>query len=350
MRFKFFNLGTEYMKTQNFGAVMLDIAGFTLAEEEREIINHPNTGAVILFSRNYENPQQVTDLIREIRAARNGEILIAVDQEGGRVQRFQNGFTRLPPAARYENEPEIAEVAGWLMAAELLAVGVDFSFAPVLDVDCGVSTIIGNRAFSQNAEKVTELASEFRRGMTCAGMAATGKHFPGHGAVALDSHLTLPIDERDLNAIRQHDLQPFRQLIADGLEGIMPAHVLYSQIDSQPAGFSKFWIQQILREELGFDGVVFSDDLSMEGAASIGTFSERANVALNAGCDMVLVCNNPTAAVEVLDFLPIETNVNRERRLLKMRGKFSLNCEQLQANKMWQQARFLIEDFTKRCA
>ena len=340
--------GCKMVKDSLFGAVMLDIAGTSLANSEREIINHPNTGAVILFARNYESPEQVADLIKEIRAARNGEILIAVDQEGGRVQRFQNGFTRLPPAALYENEPKIAEVAGWLMAAELLAVGVDFSFAPVLDVDCGVSTIIGNRAFSQNAEKVTQLASDFRHGMTRAGMAATGKHFPGHGAVALDSHLTLPIDERDLDALRNSDLQPFRQLIAEGLEGIMPAHVLYSQIDAQPAGFSKFWIQKILRDELGFDGVVFSDDLSMEGAASVGSFSERAKVALKAGCDMVLVCNNPTAAIEVLNALPIENNSERERRLQKMRGKFSLNREQLQANSAWQQAVISVQDFMER--
>jgi beta-N-acetylhexosaminidase len=339
---------TNSKNSQPFGAVMLDIAGTTLTDSEREILNHPNTGAVILFARNYENPEQIAALIQEIRAARNGEILIAVDQEGGRVQRFQNSFTRLPPAALYENEPEVAEVAGWLMAAELLAVGVDFSFAPVLDVDCGVSNIIGNRAFSRNAEKVTQLASDFRRGMARAGMAATGKHFPGHGAVALDSHLTLPIDERDLGTIRKHDLQPFRQLIAEGLEGIMPAHVLYSQIDAQPAGFSNFWIQHILREELGFDGVVFSDDLSMEGAASVGDFSKRATVALQAGCDMVLVCNNPTAAAEVLEALPIENNSDRERRLQKMCGQFSLNREQLQASKKWQQAAFLVQDFTKR--
>lgn len=335
-------------KIQPFGAVMLDIAGTILADTERDIINHPNTGAVILFSRNYESPEQVTDLIQNIRAARNGEILIAVDQEGGRVQRFQEGFTRLPPAALYQNEPEISEVAGWLMAAELLAVGVDFSFAPVLDVDCGVSTIIGNRAFSQNAEKVTQLASEFRRGMKRAGMAATGKHFPGHGAVALDSHLALPIDERNLEAIRVSDLQPFRQLIAEGLEGIMPAHVLYSQIDNQPAGFSDFWIQQVLRQELGFDGVVFSDDLSMEGAASVGSFPERAKIALQAGCDMVLVCNNSTAAMDVLDFLPIENNAKRESRLQKMRGKYLLNSKQLQATEAWQKAVFLIQNFTKR--
>lgn len=336
--------------TQPFGAVMLDVAGTTLTQTEREIINHPNTGAVILFARNYENPQQIAALIQEIRAARNGDILIAVDQEGGRVQRFQNGFTRLPPALLYENEPEIAEIAGWLMAAELLAVGVDFSFAPVLDVDCGVSEIIGNRAFSQNAQKVTQLASEFRNGMKRAGMAATGKHFPGHGAVALDSHLTLPMDERDLEMIRQKDLLPFRQLIAEGLEAIMPAHVLYSQIDAQPAGFSPFWIQTILRQELDFDGVVFSDDLSMEGAASVGNFPERAKAALQAGCDMVLVCNNSAAAVQVLDSLPTEQNVARERRLQKMRGNFSMNRDQLQADRMWQQAVFFVQDFTKRYA
>lgn len=336
-------------KIKPFGPVMLDVAGLELTAEERDVINHPNTGAIILFSRNYENPQQVTQLIKDIRAARQGEILIAVDQEGGRVQRFQTGFTRLPPAARYANEPEVAEVAGWLMAAELLAVGIDFSFAPVLDVDCGVSEIIGNRSFSQNAQTATQLASDFRRGMNLAGMAATGKHFPGHGAVALDSHLTLPVDTRELNALKESDLQPFRQLINEGLEAIMPAHVLYSQIDAQPAGFSTFWMQTILRGELGFDGVIFSDDLSMEGAASVGSFADRATLALDAGCDMVLVCNNPNAAQDVLDSLPIQDNSDRERRLQKMRGQFTGNhLEQLHTSKMWQQAEFLVRDFSKR--
>ncbi len=338
-------------RIQPFGPVMLDVAGLEITAEERDVINHPNTGAVILFSRNYENPQQVTQLIKDIRVARQGDILIAVDQEGGRVQRFQAGFTRLPPASRYENEPEVAEIAGWLMAAELLAVGIDFSFAPVLDVDCGVSEIIGNRSFSQNAHKATQLASDFRRGMKLAGMAATGKHFPGHGAVALDSHLTLPIDTRDLKALKESDLHPFRQLINEGLEAIMPAHVLYSQIDAQPAGFSTFWMQTILRGELGFDGVIFSDDLSMEGAAGVGGFADRATLALNAGCDMVLVCNNPNAAQDVLNSLPIQDNTDRERRLHKMRGHFTgNNLEQLHALKMWQQAEFLVRDFSQRNA
>jgi beta-N-acetylhexosaminidase len=268
--------------------------------------------------------------------------LIAVDQEGGRVQRFQQGFTRLPPAANYAQSPELAEPAGWLMAAELLAVGVDFSFAPVLDIDCGVSEIIGNRSFSTDPTLATRLSSSFRKGMKAAGMAATGKHFPGHGAVALDSHLTLPVDERDLDAIRTKDLTPFKQLIEDGLEGIMPAHVLYPKIDPNPAGFSPFWIQQILRKELNFNGTVFSDDLSMEGAASVGDFPERARLAQRAGCDMILVCNNPAAAEQVLDALPVAQEPLRAQRLKRMQGKSQMNREQLMRSEKWRQLSTLI--------
>ncbi len=331
----------------SIGPIMLDVAGLTLAQDEKEKINHPNTGAVILFSRNYQNPEQVTELINSIRAARNGDILIAVDQEGGRVQRFQQGFTRLPPASSYAQTPELAEPAGWLMAAELLAVGVDFSFAPVLDIDCGVSEIIGNRSFSSNATLATRLSSSFRKGMNAAGMAATGKHFPGHGAVALDSHLTLPIDERDLDSIRAKDLLPFKQLIAEGLEGIMPAHVVYPKIDPSPAGFSPFWIQQILRKELNFNGTVFSDDLSMEGAASVGDFHERARLAQLAGCDMILVCNNPAAAEQVLEALPITLDPIREQRLSRMQGKAQMNREQLMHTEKWQQLSTLIINYNK---
>lgn len=324
------------------GPIMLDVAGLTLAQDEKEKLNHPNTGAVILFSRNYQNPEQVTELINSIRAARNGDILIAVDQEGGRVQRFQQGFTRLPPASNYAQMPELAEPAGWLMAAELLAVGVDFSFAPVLDIDCGVSEIIGNRSFSTDPALATRLSSSFRKGMNEAGMAATGKHFPGHGAVALDSHLTLPVDERDMDSIRAKDLLPFKQLIAEGLEGIMPAHVVYPRIDPNPAGFSPFWIQQILRKELNFNGTVFSDDLSMEGAASVGDFPERARLAQRAGCDMILVCNNPAAAGQVLDALPITHDPVREQRLRSMQGKPQMNREQLMQSEKWQRLSTLI--------
>ncbi len=319
------------------GPIMLDVEGLTLTAHEQEVINHPNTGAVILFSRNYQSPEQVTGLIRQIRAARNGPILIAVDQEGGRVQRFQNGFTRLPPASCYAAHPELAEPAGWLMAAELLAVGVDFSFAPVLDIDCGISAVIGNRSFSTDYQLATQLASAFRKGMNAAGMAATGKHFPGHGAVALDSHLTLPVDERDLDSIRNKDLLPFKQLIDEGLEGIMPAHVLYPKVDPSPAGFSSFWIQQILRQELNFNGTVFSDDLSMAGAASAGDFPERARLAQQAGCDMLLICNNPRGAEQVLETLPVTEDAIREQRLNAMRGKPRMSREQLMNTAKWWQ-------------
>jgi beta-N-acetylhexosaminidase len=329
------------------GPVMLDVEGLTLAPHEHEKINHPNTGAVILFSRNYEAPEQVTELIKQIRAARNGSILIAVDQEGGRVQRFRQGFTRLPPAAAYEKTPELAESAGWLMATELLAVGVDFSFAPVLDVDCGVSQIIGDRAFSRDPELTSTLASLFRKGMTAAGMAATGKHFPGHGAVALDSHLTLPVDIRDIDTLRANDFLPFKRLIAEDLEGIMPAHVLYPAIDANPAGFSSFWIQQVLRQELNFNGTVFSDDLSMEGAAFAGDYPDRARLAQQAGCDMLLVCNNPIAAEQVLESLPITQNPIREKRLMRMQGKipFSLNYKETEK---WQKTAALLKQLTQQ--
>ena len=331
------------------GPVMLDVVGLSLTQVEQEKINHPNTGAVILFSRNYETPAQISQLIDSIRAARKGDILIAVDQEGGRVQRFQTGFTRLPPASYYAEMPLLAESAGWLMATELLSVGVDFSFAPVLDIDCGISQIIGDRSFSTDPDLATKLASLFRKGMHNAGMAATGKHFPGHGSVALDSHLTLPIDDRDLDTIRGKDFLPFIQLIKEGLEGIMPAHVLYPSIDPNPAGFSPFWIQQILRKELKFNGTVFSDDLSMAGAASAGDYPERAKLAQEAGCDMLLVCNNPVAAEEVLDSLPITQDPLREQRLRRMQGNLCKSFPYKNTEK-WQKTSTLINQLFEKYA
>ena len=331
------------------GPVMLDVEGLTLAGHEKEKINHPNTGAVILFARNYENPQQITELISNIRAARQGDILIAVDQEGGRVQRFKNGFTRLPPASCYAEAPELAESAGWLMATELLSVGVDFSFAPVLDIDCGISQIIGDRSFSTDPLLATKLAGLFRKGMNAAGMAATGKHFPGHGAVALDSHLTLPIDNRNIETLRAKDFLPFKQLINEGLEGIMPAHVLYPNIDPIPAGFSSFWIQEILRKELNFNGTVFSDDLSMAGAAFAGDFIERAKLAQQAGCDMLLVCNNPLAAEQVLEALPITEDLIREHRLKRMQATSNTTNAFIDSEK-WQQTSILINQLIEKHA
>lgn len=323
-----------------YGPVMVDLEGLSITPQEIEKLKHPNTGAVILFSRNFAHPQQVAKLIDDIRAARNGPLLIAVDQEGGRVQRFQNGFTRLPCASLYSQQGEqansLATSAGWLMATELLAQGIDFSFAPVLDVDCGISSIIGDRSFSQDPEIATALATAFVAGMRAAGMAATGKHFPGHGAVATDSHLDLPIDKRDLNSIREKDLMPFQSLINNGLEAIMPAHIVYPEVDSQPAGFSKIWIEQILRSELKFKGVIFSDDLSMAGAAFAGNYPDRTQLALAAGCDMVLVCNNPDATEQVLDVLPILASDIRQQRLATMRGKVVMNAEQWRQSTRWQ--------------
>ena len=320
------------------GAVMIDVEGLTLTPLEKEKIQHPNTGAVILFARNYQDPKQVIALIAEIRQARKGTILIAVDQEGGRVQRFKTGFTRLPAVEKFKDHPSLAEKAGELMATELLSVGIDFSFAPVLDVDCGISTIIGDRSFSSEANQAANLAALFSQGMRKAGMASTGKHFPGHGAVRADSHLALPIDERDFKTIEQHDLIPFKQLILDGLEAIMPAHIVYSNVDKNAAGFSAFWLQTVLRQQLGFDGVIFSDDLSMEGAASVGSFLARANKALEAGCDMVLVCNDPAAAIQVLDGLPMQPmNEKSERRLLAMQGRSQISRQALLNSDDWQQ-------------
>lgn len=334
----------------SIGPVMIDLEGLTVSEPERDMLRHPNTGAVILFKRNFADPDQIAALIREIRAARNGDILIAVDQEGGRVQRFQQGFTHLPPAAAYARHSiELAKDAGWLMAAEVLAVGADFSFAPVLDVDCGLSAIIGDRSFAQDPLLAAQLAGAFRAGMNDAGMAAVGKHFPGHGAVALDSHLALPVDDRNLDAIRAKDLLPFKYLISEGLEGVMPAHVVYPRVDSLPAGFSARWIKDILREELGFGGAVFSDDLSMAGAASAGDFVARAKLAQQAGCDMLLVCNNPHAAGQVLEALPVAANADRERRLLAMRGKTAATLAQLHGDPRWQMLSQRLNELSKSC-
>jgi len=289
--------------------LMLDIAGLSLTAEDRELLRHPGTGALILFARNYESPAQLKELIGSIRVE-NPEILIAVDQEGGRVQRFREGFTRLPPMRvlgdYHDRDPSAALKAahdlGLLMAAELIPYGVDISFAPVLDLDFSTSSVIGDRSFHADPAVVVALVSAFIDGMAAAGMAATGKHFPGHGFVQGDSHLELPVDHRSLAEIRAQDMLPFIQL-ADRLAGMMLAHIVYDQVDSQPAGFSSVWLRQILRQELGYRGLIFSDDLSMEGAAGVGSYAERAAAALNAGCDMVLVCNDRAGAKQVLDYL-----------------------------------------------
>ncbi|MBP23072.1 MAG: beta-N-acetylhexosaminidase [Alcanivorax sp.] len=288
---------------------MLDLEGLQVSDVEKDLLSHPGTGGLILFTRNYQDRQQLAELVRQIRAVRP-EILIAVDQEGGRVQRFRDGFVRLPPMAalgrRYDQTPQLAmaeaSLVGELMASELTELDIDLSFAPVLDLDYGTSTVIGDRSFHGDADAMIALAGAFIDGMSAAGMAATGKHFPGHGHVVADSHLELPVDPRPLAEIEAADLRPFVAL-AQKLDGIMPAHVIYSAVENQTAGFSRYWLQTRLREQMGFRGVIFSDDLSMAGAHGVGGYAERARAALEAGCDMVLACNNRTGAEQVLDFL-----------------------------------------------
>ncbi len=292
------------------GPLMLDIAGIELSAEDRELLSHPQVGGLILFAANYESPEQLVALVKDIRACRP-EIFIAVDQEGGRVQRFRDGFTRLPPAGAfgrlYATQPgaavRAAQACGWLMAAELRAHDIDFSFAPVLDLDHGRSGIIADRAFAADPEQVIALAGAFLAGMHAAGMPGTGKHFPGHGWVVPDSHLELPVDERSLDTLLACDMLPFERLMADGLDAMMPAHIVFEQVDHHPVGFSPRWLRDVLRREMRFEGVIFSDDLSMKGACQVGDMAERVRAAVYAGCDMVLVCNDRPGVVVALDYL-----------------------------------------------
>lgn len=286
------------------GSLMLDIGGTWLTAEDRRLLRQPEVGGVILFARNIEHPRQVRELSAAIRALRP-DLLLAVDQEGGRVQRLRQGFVRLPAMraiADNANAEELAEHCGWLMATEVLAVGLDLSFAPVLDLDYQRSAVVGSRAFAGDAQCATQLAGAFIRGMNAAGMAATGKHFPGHGWAEADSHVAIPLDERSLEQIRASDLQPFARLSRQ-LAAVMPAHVIYPQVDALPAGFSRRWLQEILRGELQFAGVIFSDDLSMAGAHVVGDAACRIEAALTAGCTMGLVCNDRAAAEMALSAL-----------------------------------------------
>lgn len=329
------------------GPLMVDVAGLDLTEEDAKVLRHPLVGGAILFSRNFASRAQVARLIRAMRRVRD-PLLIAVDYEGGRVQRFRREFTRLPPMRRLgewvEREPSKARRAayeiGWLIGAELRAVDVDLCFAPVLDLDAGLSAVIGDRALHNSPGSVTVLGGALVEGMAEAGMCATGKHFPGHGQVAADSHLALPVDCGDYESIRDADMDPFARLIAVGLPSVMMAHILYPRIDATyPASLSSRWIQGRLRGELGFQGAVFCDDLSMNGAAVAGSYSERAERALAAGCDMLPVCNNRSAVRELLKKLKLTPSLASVHRLLKLRGRPPVaTWSSLPSQTAWQEA------------
>ncbi|WP_435605415.1 beta-N-acetylhexosaminidase [Pseudomonas knackmussii] len=319
------------------GSLMLDIGGTWLTAEDRQILRHPEVGGLIIFARNIESPRQVRELSAAIRAVRP-DLLLAVDQEGGRVQRLRQGFLRLPAMraiADNENAERLAEQCGWLMATEVLAVGLDLSFAPVLDLDHQRSAVVGSRAFEGDPERAAQLAGAFIRGMHAAGMAATGKHFPGHGWAEADSHVAIPEDERSLDELRRSDLIPFQRL-AGQIDAVMPAHVIYPKVDAGPAGFSRRWLQDILRGELGFDGVIFSDDLSMAGAHVVGDAASRIQAALGAGCDMGLMCNDRGSAELALGALQ-RLKVQAPERLARMRAKAWPGIEYKQLPR-WQQA------------
>lgn len=320
------------------GPVMVDVAGFSLTEAERVRLSHPLVGGVILFRRNFQNIEQLKALTAQIRSLRSPALLIAVDHEGGRVQRFLEGFTRLPPMSvlgeLWQQDEAAARAAaedvGMVLAAELRACGIDLSFTPVLDLDWGRCAVIGNRAFHREPEVVAELALALQRGLRQGGMATCGKHFPGHGFVAGDSHFLMPQDDRTLRELEADDLIPFARMAAAGMGSVMPAHVVYPAVDDRPAGFSPVWLQDILRGQLGFDGVIFSDDLGMEGAAGAGSFVERAAAALAAGCDMVLVCNQPARADEVLAGLHVPPQPKLAERLQGMAGGGEVSSWQLE--------------------
>jgi len=339
----------------SLGPIMLDIEGAALTPADRDLLVEPAVGGVILFTRNYASPTQVVDLVADIRALRSPPLIVAVDHEGGRVQRFRDGFTRVPPMRtigelwRRDRDAAVglARRTGWLIAAELRAVGIDLAFAPCVDLDWGVSDIIGDRAFGRRPEQVAELALALARGLRSAGMGAVAKHFPGHGAVVADSHLKLPVDRREYGDILD-DLRPYEKLVGTGaLAGVMTAHIVYPEIDALPASFSAHWVQRELRERLGFQGAIFCDDLSMKAAASYGSMSDRARLALDAGCDMVLVCNDRNGARRAVTALRDYSNPTSLVRLARLHGTGQMLRESLMASDEWQSTRDALAEWTE---
>ncbi|MEW6446241.1 MAG: beta-N-acetylhexosaminidase [Pseudomonadota bacterium] len=335
------------------GPVMIDLAGLMPTPEELQRLRHPHVGGLILFARNYESPRQLQALIGAVRAAR-ADILIAVDHEGGRVQRFRDGFTRIPPAAHlgemFDADPvralEVARDWAWLLAAELRCFDIDLSFAPVLDLGGPLSRVIGDRALHSQPEAIAALGEAWMIGMREAGMAAVGKHYPGHGSVAEDSHVEFPVDPRPLEAIEALDLIPFRHLVGAGLPAMMMAHVIYPATDARPAGFSPVWTRDILRRRHGFQGVIFTDDLSMAAAATVADPVERARMALEAGCDMLLVCNRPSEAEVVLAGLGEANDDTRPARLAALRAGTPRQLDEVRASPRFQRVAATMASYT----
>jgi beta-N-acetylhexosaminidase len=335
---------------------MLDVEGHALTPADRTLLREPAVGGVILFTRNYDSPTQLADLVADIRAVRSPPLLVAVDHEGGRVQRFRDGFTEIPPMGRigrqYESDSDsaigLARTAGWLVASELRAMDIDLAFAPCVDLDWGVSEIIGNRAFHRKPGVVADLASAYCRGLREGGMAAVAKHFPGHGAVVADSHEQLPMDRRSYSDLLD-DMRPYEKLIGNRqLAGVMLAHIVYTEMDPTPAGFSAYWIQDQLRKQLGYDGAVFCDDLTMKATRQFGSMAARARLALKAGCDMVLICNDRPAASATVAALRDYSNPLSLVRLARLHGTEPVLRETLRASERWQVSREALSHLQDR--
>jgi beta-N-acetylhexosaminidase len=336
------------------GPLMIDLLGKELLADERELLRHPLVGGIILFTRNFDSRDQIQQLITEVRAVRKPPLLVAVDYEGGRVQRFRKDFTVLPPMRaigqtydqNHQAGLQLAKQAGWLLAAELRAVGIDLSFGPVVDLDYGASSVIGDRSLHRDSRVVGDLAVAIMHGMRDAGMCAVAKHFPGHGAVVADSHVALPVDRRryvDLG----HDIHPYTRLIDNQLPAVMAAHVVFEQIDSVPASFSRKWLVDELRGKLGFTGAVFSDDLSMEGASIMGPIPQRVRKSLAAGCDMVLICNHRDAVLQTLRELDIQPDPVSLARLARLHGLAGLKPQELLASALWQSCQAAVSSCVK---
>jgi len=332
---------------------MTDISGRELTSADRDLLLEENVGGVILFSRNYESPQQISKLVQEIRNLKSPPLLVAVDHEGGRVQRFRNGFTDIPAMRKigrlYEINANVAlkvsETVGWIIGAELRSVGIDLSFAPCVDLDWGVSSVIGDRSFHKNKYAVENLAYHFSKGMRESGMSPVAKHFPGHGAVAIDSHEDLPIDRREFSKLLD-DIYPYESLIRKNtVSAVMMAHIIYKEADNLPASISEYWMQNHLRNQLNFDGVIFSDDLSMHALRDYGDTVTRAERALRSGCDMILICNDRDNTKKVIQAKKNHSNYNSMIRIARVSGKKTYSLGELQNDQKWRSARALIEKF-----